>query len=87
MFASMCEELEKAERFIFLEYFIIEEGKMWNTILDILARKAKKGLDVRIIYDDVGSIATLPQHYDRYLVSLGIRAVRFNRLFRRSIPI
>ena len=79
MFASMCEELEKAERFIFLEYFIIEEGKMWNTILDILARKAKKGLDVRIIYDDVGSIATLPQHYDRYLVSLGIRAVRFNR--------
>ena len=79
MFASMCEELEKAERFIFLEYFIIEEGKMWNTILDILARKAKEGLDVRIIYDDVGSIATLPQHYDRYLVSLGIRAVRFNR--------
>lgn len=79
MFASMCEELEKAERFIFLEYFIIEEGRMWNTILDILARKAKEGLDVRIIYDDVGSIATLPQHYDRYLVSLGIRAVRFNR--------
>ena len=79
MFASMCEELEKAEKFIFLEYFIIEEGKMWNTILDILTRKAKEGVDVRIIYDDVGSIATLPQHYDRYLVSLGIRAVRFNR--------
>lgn len=79
MFASMCEELEKAEKFIFLEYFIIEEGKMWNTILDILTRKTKEGVDVRIIYDDVGSIATLPQHYDRYLVSLGIRAVRFNR--------
>ena len=79
MFASMCEELRRAHKFIFLEYFIIEEGVMWNTILDILKRKAEEGVDVRVLYDDVGSIATLPQHYDRYLNSLGIRAVRFNR--------
>lgn len=79
MFASMCEELRGAHKFIFLEYFIIEEGIMWNTILDILKRKADEGVDVRVLYDDVGSIATLPQHYDRFLNTLGIRAVRFNR--------
>lgn len=79
MFASMCEELWQAHKFIFLEYFIIEEGIMWNTILDILQEKVREGVDVRILYDDVGSIATLPQNYDRFLASLGIRAVRFNR--------
>ena len=79
MFASMCEELWLAKRFIFLEYFIIEEGVMWDTILDILQVKVREGVDVRVIYDDVGSIATLPKHYDRYLATLGIRAVRFNR--------
>lgn len=52
---------------------------MWNTILDILKQKVREGVDVRVIYDDVGSIATLPLNYDRYLLSLGIRAVRFNR--------
>lgn len=79
MFASMCDELEKAKRFIFFEYFIIEEGVMWNTILEILQRKVREGVDVRVIYDDVGSIATLPGNYDQYLGTLGIRAVRFNR--------
>ena len=79
MFASMCDELRQAKKFIFFEYFIIEEGLMWNTILGILRRKVREGVDVRVIYDDVGSIATLPTHYDRYLATLGIRAVRFNR--------
>lgn len=79
MFESMRIELQQAHKFIFLEYFIIEEGVMWNTILDILKEKVKQGVDVRVLYDDVGSIATLPLHYDRYLTSLGIRAVRFNR--------
>lgn len=79
MFAAMCEELQRAQKFVFFEYFIIEEGVMWNTILDILKQKVREGVDVRVIYDDVGSIATLPAHYNRYLVSLGIRAVRFNR--------
>ncbi|GAE87121.1 cardiolipin synthetase [Acetivibrio straminisolvens JCM 21531] len=52
-FEKLKEELKKAEHFIFMEYFIIEEGIMWNSILDILAEKAKKGVDVRIIYDDM----------------------------------
>jgi len=79
MFASMCETLKTAERFIFLEYFIIEEGVMWNTILNILREKAEAGVDVRVLYDDMGSIATLPRKYDRYLNSIGIHAARFNR--------
>ena len=65
MFDSMCEELRRAQKFIFLEYFIIEEGIMWDTILDILREKAAAGLDVRVLYDDVGSICTLPKDYDR----------------------
>ncbi len=77
-FHSMKIELEKAERFIFLEYFIIEEGEMWNTILDILVRKAQQGVDVRVLYDDAGSISKLPLKYDTYLKSLGLRVVRFN---------
>ena len=65
MFDSMCKELRRAQKFIFLEYFIIEEGVMWDTILDILREKAAAGLDVRVLYDDVGSICTLPKNYDR----------------------
>ena len=66
-FEHMLKELEKAEKFIFLEYFIIEEGKMWNSILEILERKAKEGLDVRVMFDDLGCINTLPYKYNEKL--------------------
>ncbi|MCQ5128466.1 cardiolipin synthase [Butyricicoccus faecihominis] len=79
MFESMCEELKKARRFIYMEYFIVEEGIMWDRVLSILSEKVREGVDIRLIYDDVGCIATLPTNYDRYLGTLGIRAVRFNR--------
>lgn len=78
MFAQLVEELEKAEHYIFLEYFIIEEGSFWNTILEILKRKVKEGVDVRVLYDDVGCVVTLPYHYDRYLNTLGIKSMAFN---------
>ncbi len=78
-FAAMCEALEQAERFIFMEYFIIEEGKMCNTLLDILVRKARAGVEVRVLYDDAGCLATLPHGYEEYLRGLGIRALRFNQ--------
>lgn len=78
-FAAMCEALEQAERFILMEYFIIEEGQMWDTLLDILTRKVKEGCQVRLLYDDAGCLATLPREYDAYLRALGIQAVRFNR--------
>ncbi len=79
-FESMLEELSKAERYIFLEYFIIEEGIMWNQILDILVQKVKDGVDVRLIYDDVGCLFKLPHRYDKKLEALGIKTERFHPL-------
>lgn len=76
----MLEELKRAERFIFIEYFIIEEGEMWNGILDILREKAKAGVDVRVLYDDVGSYGTLPWNYAKKLEEMGIACMPFNRI-------
>lgn len=78
-FASMKEEFIKAEHFIFVEYFILEEGEMWNTLLGILVEKVRQGVDVRVMYDDAGCISKLPWKYDEYLRSLGIQTVRFNK--------
>ena len=77
-FAAMLEKLEKAERFIFLEYFIIADGKMWGTVLDILERKVKEGVDVRLIYDDVGCLLTLPYKYNEEMERRGIKCRVFN---------
>ena len=79
MFERMKEELEKAERYIFMEYFIIEPGIMWDSILDILRRKAAAGVDVRLVYDDFGCMFTLPNRYDRTLEDMGIKCSIFNR--------
>ena len=76
----MLEELKKAEKFIFLEYFIIEEGEMWNGIHAILKQKAEEGLDVRVLYDDIGSFNTLSAHYAKTLEQEGIKAIPFNRV-------
>ena len=77
-FEKLLEKIKQAKKFIFLEYFIISEGKMWNTILDVLKQKVKEGIEVRIIYDDFGCIMTLPNHYDRKLAKEGIKAAVFN---------
>ncbi len=83
-FEKLLEVLERAEKYIFLEYFIIQEGKMWNSILDILCRKAKAGVDVRLIYDDLGCFLLLPHDYESRLLKMGIRCVVFNR-FRPAL--
>ena len=75
----MVEELRKAQKYIYLEYFIIEEGIMWNTILDILEEKVKAGVDVRVMYDDVGCILIFHSHYADSLRKKGIKCVVFNR--------
>lgn len=77
-FIALIKALKQAERYIFLEYFIIEEGVVWDSIVDILTRKAQEGVDVRVIYDDVGCLFTLPYRYDRHLESLGIKCAIFN---------
>lgn len=77
-FAQMCEDLKNARQYIYLEYFIIERGEMWNTILEILREKASQGVDVRVIYDDFGCITKLPYNYDKQLEAMGIHSRRFN---------
>ena len=78
-FEALVPELEKAERYIFLEFFIIEEGKMWNTVLDILVRKIQQGVKVRLLYDDIGSFFILPKDYPQQLRRMGIECEVFNR--------
>jgi len=80
MHASMLSDLENAEKFIFMEYFIIEEGKFWNSILEILRRKAADGVTVRVLYDDIGCMSTLPGDYAKTLYKYGIEAAPFSRL-------
>lgn len=77
-FERLIEELKNAKHYIFLEYFIIEEGQMWNTILDILKEKAAEGVDVRVIYDDFGCLFLLPQDYSKQLEAMGIKCCVFN---------
>ena len=77
MFDAMLEELEKAEKFIFLEYYIIEEGYMWGRILDVLIRKANEGVDVRVMYDGMCELSKLPTNYFELLKHEGIKATHF----------
>jgi cardiolipin synthase len=77
-FARLYPELEKAEKYIFLEFFILRQGQMLNPIIDLLERKARAGIDVRFIYDDLGCFTSLPPDYHRYLESRGIKCVVFN---------
>ena len=72
-FAEVLERLKQAKRFIFLEYFIVEEGYMWGRILSILQRKVKEGVDVRLLYDGTCAIGKLPYQYPQQLKALGIR--------------
>ncbi len=78
-FPRMLEQLEKAEHYIFLEYFIIRPGVFWDAVLEVLERKAAQGVDVRVIYDDMGCMFSLPRTYDETLRAKGIRCQVFNR--------
>ena len=79
-FPRILEELEKAEKYIFIEYFILEPGVFWDSILAILERKAAQGVEVRVLYDDFGCMFTLPRDYDQILIQKGIQCRVFNRL-------
>ncbi|MBE6046404.1 MAG: cardiolipin synthase [Clostridiales bacterium] len=76
-FQALLTELSKAEEYIFMEYFIIEEGYMWGKILEILTAKAKAGVDVRVMYDGMCEISTLPSNYCKLLQAEGIKAKSF----------
>lgn len=85
-FSVMLEELEKAEHFILMEYFIYQKGVFWDSVLEVLRRKVLDGVEVLLMYDDMGSIGTLPRNYDKTLRRYGIKAVKFNPVRLRLNP-
>ena len=78
MFEEMKRELKQAEHFIFMEYFIVERGEMWNSLLEILEEKVKEGVEVRVMYDGMCCLMLLPYHYPRVLEKKGIRCKMFS---------
>ena len=80
MLEQMLIDLEKAEQFIFVEYFIIENGTMWDSMVEIMSKKAAQGVDVRVMYDDLGSISTYSGKNVKQLRKKGIRCIQFNPL-------
>jgi cardiolipin synthase len=78
MLIRLLGDLRSAKQYIFLEYFIISDGVMWNSILDVLKEKAAAGVDVRVIYDDLGCFLSLPANYAKTLRDAGIKCMRFN---------
>lgn len=79
-FEALMEELQKAEKFIFMEYFIVEEGLMWNSILEILKAKAADGVEVRFMYDGMCSVKLLPYDYPKTLRQMGIKCKQFEKI-------
>ena len=77
MFEEILRQLERAEKFIFLEFFIVDEGLMWGRILEVLARKAKEGVEVRLLYDGTCEFSRLPHNYPKRLKELGIQCKTF----------
>lgn len=83
MFADMLKDMESAQKYIFLEFFIIDEGEMWDRTHALLRRKAMEGVDVRLLYDDVGCMKTLPGDFPKRLAKDGIRCCRFAKVTPR----
>lgn len=80
MFPDLIEDMQKAKHYIFMEYFIISEGIIWNSIRRVLKERAAHGVEIRLIYDDVGSVNTLPMGFKRDLQESGIKVLTFNPL-------
>ena len=79
-FESLLIDLKNADKFIFVDYFIIEEGKFFDSVLEILKEKAKVGVEVKMVYDDIGCMKTLPANFQKRMSVYGIQAVPFSRL-------
>lgn len=77
-FEEMKVQLRKAKKFIFMEYFIIEHGVMFDTIMDILEEKAKEGVEVRFMYDGMCTLALMPYHYPKEVEQKGIQCKMFS---------
>jgi cardiolipin synthase len=78
MFQDMCRDLRNAKSYIYLEYFIIQKGKFWDTLTEIMAQKVTEGVDIRVMYDDLGSIGTYSVSDIIALTRMGIKCIPFN---------
>ena len=83
LFSKMLSDLATAKSFIFLEYFIVEDGVLWQSILEILIKKVNDGVEVRLLYDDIGSMSTLPKRFARDMQRLGIAAYPYGKITPR----
>lgn len=83
MFEAMLDDLRSAKKFIFLEFYIIDPGLMWNRVLEILVDKVQQGVEVKLLYDDIGCMATLSGDYTKRLRKMGIDAYKFNKVIPR----
>lgn len=83
MFEAMLDDLRSAKKFIFLEFYIIDPGLMWNRVLEILVDKVQQGVEVKLLYDDIGCMATLSGDYTKRLRKMGIDAHKFNKVIPR----
>ncbi|MBQ7153797.1 MAG: cardiolipin synthase [Clostridia bacterium] len=79
-FADITEKLKEAEEFIFIEFFILEPGKVWDGIYEVLKEKAAQGVDVRIMFDDIGSAGKAGHRFCKEVRSHGIKIVAFNKV-------
>jgi len=78
MFEDMLTELSRAEKFIFMEYFIIKKSEMWDRLCEVLVRKAQEGVDVRLVVDDLGSSKLFSPAYVSRLNAQNVKVIRFN---------
>lgn len=78
---TILDELEKAEKFIFIEFFMVEEGIFFDNVLSILEQKVKEGVEIRFMYDDIGCVALLPRNYTERLRMKGIQARTFSHIY------
>lgn len=77
-FPDLIEDMKKAKKFVFLEFYILSEGGLWQDIYEVLKQKVKEGVEVRVLYDDFGCITCLPKHFNKELRALGIHTASFN---------
>ena len=77
-FPDFIESLKKAKEFIFIEFFIISDGQLWSQVTEILKQKASEGVDVRIVYDDMGCGGTISLSTPRKLRKFGIKCYKFH---------
>jgi len=79
---AMLKDIENAEKFVFLEYFIISSGKVWDRFEEVMIRKAKEGVEVRLLFDDMGSVTTASKKSIKNLINNGVQVKRFSPVHR-----